>query len=111
MKKLIFVLYILIYSHVIDEQNPTYDNLLILGEKLAYNFEFDSCQSIIQRTMEIAPERPEAYQLKSKIHLWYYLGSKEQTDYKLFFDYSDSTVTRIDSMLEENDEDVYLLYL
>ncbi len=111
MRNLILVLFIFLNSLLVGRQNPEYKSLILLGEKLAYNFEFDSCQSMINTAIDIAPERPEAYQIKSKIHLWYFLGSKEQTDYELFFDYSDSTVLRIDSLLEENDEDVNLLYL
>jgi len=111
LRKIILFLYISIALQLFAEENPEYKKLITSGEKLAYNFEFDSCQSIVQTAIELVPESPEAFQLLSKIHLWYYLGSKDQSDFKLFFDYSDSALIRTNNLLEENEEDKFLLYI
>lgn len=88
-----------------------YDKLIANSEKLAYNFEFDSCKTLLNRAIRIEPNRPEAFLVLSKIHLWYFLGSKENEDYRRFFDFSDSTLLLAEKLLDDDDENTDLLYL
>lgn len=111
MRKIILVICLLVFSQLAVAQNGDYKKLVTLGNELAFNFNFDSCEVIINDAIQLNNDNPDAFLLKSKIHLWYFLGSKDQEDYKLFFDYSDSAVTRIDILLEENEDDLDLLYL
>lgn len=110
MRKIIFLACLFLYSQLSTAQSSEYKNLITLGDELAFNFDFDSCNVVLNNAIQLEKERPEAFLLKSKIHLWYFLGSKDQTDYDLFFDFTDSVVTKTDLLLEENDEDLDLLY-
>ena len=111
MKKLIFTLYFLLAFQIFAVQNPKYKKIINLAEKLSYNFEFETCDSLINRAIELAPQYPEAYLLKAKIHLWYFLGSKDKDDYKLFFNFSDSAIQKTDELLELNKDNTQLIYL
>ncbi len=111
MKKLIFILFVFFTFSLSANQDPKYKKLINLAEKLSYNFEFDSCEVIIQKLISNNRQNPQAYLLKSKIHLWYFLGSKDKEDYELFFDYSDSVISKTDQLLKQKDNDPQLIYI
>ena len=110
MKKFIFILciFISIQSFAVDSQK--YSKLISLSEKLAYNFDFDSSLSIIDKAKLLAPQRPEAFLLEAQIHLWFYLGSKSETDYNLFFALSDSILAKTEKLISNTEEKKDLLY-
>ena len=94
-----------------SQAQQEYNVLLKKAERFSYNFEFDSCTTYLEQAIMLKPERPEAYQLKSKIFLWYYLGSQEESDYKKFVNYSDSAIIKIDKILSSSPENIDLIYL
>lgn len=110
MKKIFFIVFVVLTFSISANQAQQYKKLINLAEKLSYNFNFDSCEVIIQKAILANPDNPQAYLLKSKIHLWYYLGSKEKLDYELFFNYSDSVVFKTDKLLENKNNDPLLIY-
>ena len=110
MKKLFFIIFIFLTFSITANQDQKYKKLIDLAEKLSYNFDFDSCEVIIQKAILTIPDNPQAFQLKSKIHLWYFLGSKEKLDYELFFNYSDSVIFKTDKLLEKKGNDPQLIY-
>lgn len=111
MKKLIITLYFLLAFQIIVGQNQKYNKIISQAEKLSYNFEFEACDSLINKAIKLSPQNPEAYLLKAKIHLWYFLGSKNEKDYKLFFNFSDSSLIKTDKLLELNSNNARLMYL
>jgi hypothetical protein len=82
-----------------------------LADRLTYNFKFDSSEITLNKAIAYKPDRPEAYLIKSKIYLWYYLGRKDSSDYDLFKKYSDSTIAKFEELMEENSDQPDLLYL
>ena len=98
-------------SSLFSQNQKKYDSLIKSAENLSYNFQFDSCRTILEKAITLKPERPEAFLLKSQINLWFYLGSKEQTDYKSFINYSDSAIVRIDQILAKSPGNIDLLYM
>jgi predicted negative regulator of RcsB-dependent stress response len=111
LKKLIFIFFVFFTFSLAANQDSKYKKLFNLAEKLSYNFEFDSCEVIIQKLISNNHQNPQAYLLKSKIHLWYFLGSKEKEDYELFFDYSDSVIFKTDQLLKQKENDPHLIYV
>ena len=111
MNKLIISLYFLLSFHIIIGQNQKYIKIINQAERLSYNFEFEACDSLLNKAINFSPEKPEAYLLKAKIHLWYFLGSKNEKDYKLFFNLSDSSIIKTDKLLELNSNNAQLIYL
>jgi len=111
LRNYIIIISLFITISIFSQKLPNYNKLISASEKLAYNFEFDSCKSLINTAIKLSPERPEAFQVLSKIHLWYFLGSKENNDYKQFFEFSDSTLLLAEKLLDEDEENTDLLYL
>ncbi len=110
MKKLIIIIYLIFSIQSYAEENHRYDNLISLSENLAYNFDFDSSLSVIQQAKLLLPDRPEAFLLEAQIHLWFYLGSKSKSDYDLFFNLSDSILTRTENLISNSEKKKELLY-
>ena len=110
MKKLFFIVFVFVTFSIVANQDKKYKKLINLAEKLSYNFDFDSCEVVIQKAVLYNSDNPQAYLLKSKIHLWYFLGSKEKSDYDLFFNYSDSVIYKTDKLLEQKSNDPQLIY-
>ena len=110
MKKIVITL--LLFSNILFAQNlQSYFNIIEKSDDLVYNFEFEPALDLLEQAIKKKSDRPEAYQILSKIYLWYYLGSKDPLDKKLFLDYSDSVVVRCQNILEDKPEDVKILYL
>lgn len=111
MKNLILLLFFIGIIPFYAEEDKEYKKIISLSEKLADNFEFDSCQTIIYKAIKLAPERPEAFQILAKIYLWFYLGSEHEDDYNRFINFSDSTLIKAEILLKENNSDEYFIYL
>lgn len=107
-----FLFSVLIVSlQLFAQENPEYKNLVSTSNNLVFNFQFDSSRILISQAIELEPGMPETFLILSKIHLWYFLGSKNENDFNSFFSYSDSTIERIDNLLENREDDEYLIYL
>lgn len=104
---LIFISCTLLFS----QNQSDYSKLIYTADNLAYNFQFDSSRVLIQNAIATSPDRPEAYELLSKIHLWYALGSKDQNMADSFFVYSDSTIDRCDKLIDRNGDEKDILYI
>jgi len=89
----------------------SYHNLIKLADDLAYNFQFDSANVIINKAIKLDSKRPEAFQLLSKIYLWYSLGNKDENNLESFFAYSDSTIVKSDLLLDELGDDKNIIYI
>lgn len=111
MKNIFLILFLLLVFQLEAKENIKYKNLISKGENYLYNFEFEECNKIIDQAAKLDSTRPEAYQLKSKIYLWYYLGSKSESDYDKFFDYSDTTIHKIDELIAKESGNKNLIYL
>ncbi len=110
MRKLLFLIFVLNIS-LFSKGNKQYAKLISLSESLLYNFEFNSARAVIGSAIELKPERPEAYLNLSKIHLWFYLGSKEEEDYKSFISYTDSCLIRTERLIDKVENNPDLLYI
>ena len=88
-----------------------YLTLVDSADLLTYNFQFDSSRVLLQKAIEMDSGRPEAFLIKSRIYLWYFLGSRDSADYELFQIYSDSVISRTEKLLDENYDRPNLLYI
>lgn len=110
MKKFIISLCLIFSIQSLSKENNDYNELILNSENLAYNFNFDSSLVLIQKAKALLPERPEAFLLEAQIHLWFYLGSKSDSDYDLFFDLSDSILTKTENLISNSENKKELIY-
>jgi hypothetical protein len=111
LKKLLLLCLISFSSQFISKPDYHYSNLVKKADLLSYDFKFDSSKVLLDKAIKYNSLRPEAYLIKAKIHLWYFLGSKDSSDYNLFRKYSDSVITKTDALIRENYQQPDLLYL
>ncbi len=77
----------------------------------SYNFKWEDAEETLNNLIEKYPEDPRGYHYLSGIYLWYYLGSKNKTDYDRFVDYSDTTIDKAEKIIDEKPEDEKTLYI
>ena len=77
----------------------------------SYNFKWEDAEETLNKLIEKYPEDPRGYHYLSGIYLWYYLGSKNKTDYDRFVDYSDTTIDKAEKIIDEKPEDEKTLYI
>ena len=109
MRRIIF-LFIIFTSLAFPQSLKNYYSLIDKSDNLIYDFQFGEATDLLYQAIQLNPERPEAYQLFSKVYLWFYLGSKDALDKEHFENYSDSVVKKCKSILEVNDRDKKILY-
>lgn len=88
-----------------------YESLLVEGENFAYEFKFDESRVALLSAIRLHPERPEAFHQIAKHYLWYYLGSKNISEYYKFISYSDSSLARAERNHDLNSDDLQTIYL
>jgi len=109
---LYIVLIFLTYSFSFGQTTKSeYESLVSEGENLAYEFKFDESRVALLSAIRLHPEKPEAYHQIAKHYLWYYLGSKNISEYYKFVGYSDSSLTRAENQIDQNPDDLQTLYL
>lgn len=107
-----FIIFLLLCSLKLTAHNEIkYSKIVILGEELANDFQFDSSITLFRKAINVNPNKPEAYLGIARIHLWYFLGSKQKEDEKLFMQYSDSALKKLEMMENENELTPDYLYL
>ena len=93
MRRIIFLL-IIFTSLAFPQSLKNYYSLIDKSDNLIYDFQFGEATDLLYQAIQLNPERPEAYQLFSKVYLWFYLGSKDALDKEHFENYSDSVVKK-----------------
>ena len=109
--KLKSVLFFIVLITTITKGQASYDALISQGINLSYSFRLEEAEALFSKAMGTAPERPEAYQYTAQIHLWAFLGSKDNSELKIFEKWSDIAVNKAEALLKRNKEDYRINYL
>lgn len=80
------------------------DSLITKGLRHSYSFEFDQADSIFNEIITTFPNRPEGYHYLSQLHLWYFLGSSDLTEFAIFEQYNKRVIEMCEAGLEEDEE-------
>jgi tetratricopeptide (TPR) repeat protein len=110
-KILITILLFFLIADVNFSSENILKNLIKQGIQETYSLNIDKAEEIFNKAINQYPSNPQGYLYLSQIYLWSYLGSKEEDDLKLFNTYNNLAVERIDSLLQENPNNVNTIYL
>lgn len=105
MKKIILVLFLIFYTNVFA--NPVVDSLLTTGLDLAYNFKLEKAERVFMQLIKEDPSDPIGYYFISKIHLWKFVGSKSESEYIIFKNYSEKAL----NVAEDKPESAYNYFM
>jgi len=101
-KKIIFIIFLftgVVYS------NPLFHKKISQGISYLYNLELQKASNIFNEAQKISPADPRSYYYNAQIHLWSFLGSKEENEYRKFFKFSDIAKNKIESMKEIDNQE------
>jgi predicted negative regulator of RcsB-dependent stress response len=104
-----FLVFLLFTAPVIGQTN--YDAQITRGLNLSYNFQFSEAEKAFSLAMQTSPERPEAYHYTAQLHLWSFLGSKDNSELKIFYRWSDIASDKAETLLKNSKNDPKLHYL
>ncbi len=109
-----FLFLYLVITPKIFSSSPTdkgIEDLVVKGLDKSYNFKWDEAEQIFTKIENQFPGDPRGYHFEASIYLWYYLSSKEDSEYDNFLHYSDLTIEKGNKLLEKEPENKDLLYI
>ncbi len=109
--KLKSVLFFIVLITSISKGQSSYDALISQGVNLSYSFRLEEAEALFSKAIGVAPERPEAYHYTAQIHLWAFLGSKDNSELSIFQKWSGIAVEKAESLLNRNKDDFRINYL
>jgi len=102
LKKIILIIFV-ISGQVLS--SPLFHQKIAQGIPYLYNLELKKASDIFNEAQKISPDDPRSYYYIAQIHLWSFLGSKEENEYKQFFKFSDIAKNKIESIEKIDDKD------
>lgn len=107
MHKIFVVIILIVASDVFCSQDL--DSLKNAGLQQAYLFEFQNAEKTFNNVINKYPANPAGYFHLSQIYLWYYLGSKDQGDLRVFQKFTDIALEKTNIYLDKfGSKPVYL---
>ena len=109
--KFIFLIFIFTSFNLLSQTQNQLEKNILKGLEHSYHFRWDKSEDIFKDIIEKYPDKPEGYHFLSSIYAWYYLSSKNESDFDTFVSYSDIALEKGDDELEKKPADDKLLYI
>lgn len=106
----VLLVFLILVTSVLKGQSG-YDALISQGISLSYSFRLDEAEAVFSNAIAASPERPEAYHYTAQLHFWAFLGSKDNSEYKIYQRWSDIAANKAESALMKNKNDYRTNYL
>ncbi len=81
------------------------------GLDILYSFDFENSDSLFFEWVKEDKQDPLPYYLLAKKYLWFYLGCKDEGDYKIFEKYSAIAIEKAEAEIEKNNKDYFSRYI
>jgi hypothetical protein len=91
-------------------QTAEIDDIVKSGLSEVYNFNWVLAEKSFDKIIKKYPQDPRGYLYKSLIYLWYYLGSKNKSNYDNFVFFSDTAIERAQDTLDRNPDNHDMLF-
>ncbi len=98
----IFFSILLIISNVLTAK----ESITALSAKARhqlYSFDFDTAAKTFDKILELDKEHPAGYYYYALMHLWFYLGSKDEGDLGAYSYYSGVAILNAENLLKNNE--------
>ncbi len=86
------------------------DSLLLKGNRLAYNLEFDKAEKLFNQALAKTPNSPAPYYFIARNYLWKLLGSRRKENEIIFKKFVAEALKAGDSLIEKGVEDEWVYY-
>ena len=104
----IILLFLLV--NIQTSAQPIINRLVKRGLEYGYDFKWGKSEEVFQNLIERFPNDPRGYHYKSGIYLWKYLSNQNESDFKNFILYSDSSISIAQEILDKHPKRVEILY-
>lgn len=84
--------------------------LLKKSEEALYSFDFVRADSLANNYISKNPDEPFGYYYLAKMHLWFYLGCRDQGEYEIFQRFFDLAVSKADQKGNDDKNTVEYFY-
>jgi tetratricopeptide (TPR) repeat protein len=115
--KVIISSFLLLYLFITPKNFPSsptdkeIEDMVVKGLDRSYNFKWNEAEQIFTKIENQFPGDPRGYHFEASVYLWYYLSSKEDSEYDNFLHYSDLTIEKGNKLLEKEPDNKDLLYI
>lgn len=99
------------FTHADPKLNSEIEELSLKGLNQSYNFKWQEAHGTFNIIINKFPEDPRGYHFQASTYLWYYLSSKNDSDYNEFLKYSDLSIEKATKEIEENSLNKNILYI
>ena len=79
------------------------DSLYLNFNVLAYNFDFDNAEQVASKLINDFPQSPYGYHAEALLNMWYFMGSRDDGDAKVFLEFSDLALQRFEKYYEQTE--------
>ncbi len=104
----IITLFLLINIETLAQ--PVITKLVKKGLEYEYDFKWDKSEEVFHNIIERFPNDPRGYHYESGIYLWKYLSNQNESDFKDFILYSDSSISIAKEILDQHPKNIEILY-
>ena len=111
MLKQIVILCLFFVSCSIQSQNKNHFSNIQKGIEASYQFQLKKADSLFFDYIGHFPESPAGYHYLSQLHLWYYLGSRDEAERLIFERYSQLALSKAKVLVEDNDDNPNVHFL
>jgi hypothetical protein len=73
------------------------DSLYLSFSSFAYNFDFENAEQIANNLIDDFPQSPYGYHAEALLNMWYYMGSRDEGDAKVFLKFSDLALQKFEN--------------
>lgn len=108
---MIKILFLFFFAFNLVNPQSTLKMLSRNGENHLLHFNFDKSEETFNEIIEKYPNDPTGYYLQSKMHMWFYLGSKDEGEYLTFIKYSDLALGFAENVYKDDDSNPHHTYL
>ncbi len=102
--RLTYLIFFFAFSiNISASQNFGADSLYSEFTRAAYRFDFENAESFAGDLINRFPDSPLGYHANALLNLWYFMGSRDEGNMKVFFKFSDISLTKFEKKLDEKE--------
>ncbi len=99
-KKILILCLFFILNFTRAQSNNNF-SIIQKGIEASYKFQLKKADSLFFNYIKYFPKSPAGYHYLSQLHLWYYLGSRDETERIIFEKYSQLALEKTETLLDE----------
>jgi len=106
----IFFVSLFLFAELLFAQNNI-SKILRKGIEASYSFQLEKADSLFENYIENFPQSPYGYHYLSQLHLWYFLGSRDESERLIYEKYSQIAEKKAEAIEDKNNNNAGFHFL